>query len=60
MRVEIVADESQRMKLKAMDGKLAPSEQIVAGPSGNPLFGNNSTGRPRRPSRRPDGQTPFL
>ena len=32
VRVEIVADESQRMKLKAMDGKLAPSEQIVAGP----------------------------
>lgn len=32
VRVEIVADESQRMKLQAMNGKISPREQIVAGP----------------------------
>ena len=32
VRVEIIADESQRMKLQAMNGKISPREQIVAGP----------------------------
>ena len=32
VRVEIVADESQQMKLAAMNGKIAPREKIVAGP----------------------------
>jgi len=32
VRVEIVADESQQMKLAAMNGKIAPRKKIVAGP----------------------------
>ena len=32
VRVEIVADESQRMKLLALNGKISSREQIVAGP----------------------------
>ena len=32
VRVEIVADESQRMKLEAMRGNISPQEKITAGP----------------------------
>ncbi|MGB0632223.1 MAG: septal ring lytic transglycosylase RlpA family protein, partial [Alphaproteobacteria bacterium] len=52
VRVEIVADESQRMKLEAMNGRVPPREQIVAGPVPRevvvqqPLDGQRTDARP--------------
>ena len=52
VRVEIVADESQQMKLTAMNGKIAPREKIVAGPVppeivvSQPLDGQGTINKP--------------
>ena len=57
VRVEIIADESQRMKLQAMNGKISPREQIVAGPVPRGNGGQANSRRAGDGVVPPDGNT---